>query len=126
MRYQPSRRNFIVASGITALASTRILGANDTVRVGVIGAGGRSRWLLTCADQASPYQIAAVSDVYGPYCDFVKQRSNGVATIHGDYRELLQQPLDAVLPTVAQPSSQSPSLPPFRLTFRQLLTTMIF
>ena len=97
MRYQPSRRNFIVASGITALASTRILGANDTVRVGVIGAGGRSRWLLTCADQASPYQIAAVSDVYGPYCDFVKQRSNGVATIHGDYRELLQQPLDAVI-----------------------------
>ena len=97
MRFQPSRRSFIVASGITALASTRILGANDIVRVGVIGAGGRSRWLLNCADQAGPYQIAAVSDVYGPYCDLVKQRSNGLATIHRDYRDLLQQPLDAVI-----------------------------
>jgi len=86
-----------MASGLTALASTRILGANDTVRVGVIGAGGRSRWLLNCADQAGPYQIAAVSDVYGPHCDLVKQRSNGMATVYADYRQLLQQPIDAVV-----------------------------
>lgn len=98
MRYQPSRRSFLVASGITALASTRILGANDTVRVGVIGAGGRSRWLLNCADQAGPYQIVGVSDVYGPHCDLVKQRSNGAAaTIYTDYRQLLEQPMDAVI-----------------------------
>lgn len=86
-----------MASGLTALASTRILGANDTVRVGVIGAGGRSRWLLNCADQAGLYQIAAVSDVYGPHCDLVKQRSNGLATIYADYRQVLQQPIDAVI-----------------------------
>ena len=98
MRYQPSRRSFLVASGITALASTRILGANDTVRVGVIGAGGRSRWLLNCADQAGPYQIVGMSDVYGPHCDLVKQRSNGAAaTIYTDYRQLLEQPMDAVI-----------------------------
>ena len=34
-----SRRSFLIASGMTALASTRVLGANDTVRIGVIGAG---------------------------------------------------------------------------------------
>jgi predicted dehydrogenase len=97
MRHQPNRRSFLVASGLTALASTRILGANDTLRVGVIGAGGRMKSLLNSADQAGPYQIAAVSDVYSPYCDAIKLRSNGIATIHADYRELLLQPIDAVI-----------------------------
>jgi predicted dehydrogenase len=97
MQHQSNRRSFLVATGLTALASTRILGANDTVRVGVIGAGGRVKGLLSSADQAGPYQIAAVSDVYSPYCDAIKLRSNGIATIHADYRELLQQPIDAVI-----------------------------
>ena len=98
MQNKPNRRNFIVASGLTALASTRVLGANDTLRVGVIGAGGRMNDLLSAADKASgTYQIVAVSDVYGPRIDAVKQRSNGgAATVHADYREVLQQPIDAV------------------------------
>ena len=84
-----NRRSFIIASGLTALASTRVLGANDTVRVGVIGAGGRMRDLLDAADKVGPYQIVAVSDVYAPHRDAVKERSNGVATTHLDYREVL-------------------------------------
>ena len=90
------RRSFLIASGSTALASTRVLGANDTVRIGVIGAGGRMRNLLDAADRIGPYQIAAVSDVYTPRCDAVKERSNGIATTHLDYREVLQQDIDAV------------------------------
>jgi predicted dehydrogenase len=93
----PTRRSFLIASGLTALASTRVLGANDTVRVGVIGAGGRMGGLLNSADQVGNCQIAAVSDVYGPRCDAVKQRPNGIATTHVDYREVLQQQLDAVI-----------------------------
>jgi predicted dehydrogenase len=94
----PTRRSFLIASGLTALASTRILGANDTLRIGVIGAGGRMGGLLKAADQTGqPYQIVAVSDVYAPRRDFVKARSNGVATTHADYREVLQQQLDAVI-----------------------------
>lgn len=97
MQHQLDRRSFIIASGLTALASTRALGANDTLRVGVIGAGGRMNDLLNAADKAGNYQIAAVSDVYAPRRDAVKQRSNGTATTHVDYRELLDQPLDAVI-----------------------------
>src|SRR5229473_1405602 len=96
MKYPPDRRTFLIASGLTALASTRILGANDTLRVGVIGAGGRMGGLLNAADQIGNYQIAAVSDVYGPRRDAIKERSKGTATVHADYRELLQQKLDAV------------------------------
>src|SRR5579872_1344514 len=96
MPNQLNRRSFIVTAGLTALASTRVMGANDTIRVGVIGAGGRMNDLLNAADKAGTYQIVAVSDVYGPRRDAIKQRSNGLATTHLDYREVLQQPIDAV------------------------------
>jgi predicted homoserine dehydrogenase-like protein len=66
MQNQLNRRSFIIAGGLTALASTRVLGANDTLRVGVIGAGARMGDLLNAADQVGGYQIVAVSDVYGP------------------------------------------------------------
>jgi predicted dehydrogenase len=96
MQYPPNRRSFLIASGLTALASTRVLSANDTLRVGVIGAGGRMNDLLNAADRAGSYQIVAVSDVYGPRRDAIKERSKGAATTHLDYREVLQQPIDAV------------------------------
>ncbi|HEV2273149.1 MAG TPA: Gfo/Idh/MocA family oxidoreductase [Acidobacteriaceae bacterium] len=97
MSYKPNRRSFLMAAGATALASTRVLGANDTLRVGVIGAGGRMKSLLSAADKSGPYQIVAVSDVYGPRRDAVKERSNGLATTHVDYHEVLEKDVDAVL-----------------------------
>jgi predicted dehydrogenase len=97
MQYRLDRRSFLVAGGLTALASTRVLGANDTLRVGVIGAGGRMGDLLSAADKAGNYQIVAVSDVYGPRCDAIRQRSNGIATTHSNYREVLDKEMDAVL-----------------------------
>jgi predicted dehydrogenase len=97
MQNQPNRRSFLIASGLTALASTRVLGANDTLRVGVIGAGGRMGGLLNAADQLGHYQIVAVSDVYTPRREAIKARSNGMATTHVDYREVLQQEIDAVI-----------------------------
>ena len=92
-----TRRNFIIASGLTALASTRVFGANDTLRIGVIGAGHRMKGLLDAADNAGTYQIVAVSDVYGPSRDEFKERSNGLATTHLDYREVLEKDIDAVI-----------------------------
>src|SRR6202035_6086870 len=97
MKYPPNRRSFLIAGGLTALASTRILGANDTLRVGVIGAGGRMGGFLEAADKVGNYQIVAVSDVYGPHRDAIKQRSNGIATTHVNYHEVLDKELDAVL-----------------------------
>ena len=91
-----NRRSFLIASGLTALASTRVLGANDTIRVGVVGAGGRMRALLDAAEKAGPHQIVAVSDVYTPRRDAVVERSKGMATAHLDYREVLEKEIDAV------------------------------
>lgn len=97
MSYQSNRRSFLIAGGLTALASTKVLGANDTLRIGVIGAGGRMRTLLDCADRVGPCKIVAVSDVYGPHRDAVKARTLGLATTHLDYREVLEKDIDAVL-----------------------------
>jgi predicted dehydrogenase len=98
MSYQPNRRSFIIASGLTALASTRAFGANEKLRIGVIGAGGRMRNLLDAADATeTPFEIVAVSDVYGPRRDAVKERSNGLATTHLDYHEVLSKDMDAVI-----------------------------
>ena len=104
MTYQPNRRSFLIASGLTALASTKVLGANDILRVGVIGAGGRMNTLLDCAEKSgTPFQIVAVSDVYGPRRDAVKERAAGVAaTTHLDYHEVLEKDIDAVL--IASPN----------------------
>jgi predicted dehydrogenase len=98
MSYSPNRRSFIIASGLTALASTKAFGASDTLRIGVIGAGGRMRNLLDAADASgTPFEIVAVSDVYGPRRDEVKERSKGMATTHLDYHEVLAKDIDAVL-----------------------------
>src|SRR5580658_5968087 len=100
MSFKPNRRSFLIASGLTALASTKVLGANDTLRVGVIGAGGRMRTILDSADKTGvPYEIVAVSDVYGPRRDEVKARTASTAdtTTHLDYHEVLAKDIDAVL-----------------------------
>src|ERR1700761_8478170 len=102
MTMTPNRRSFLIASGMTALASTRVWGANDMLRVGVIGAGGRMRTILDSADASGvPYKIVAVSDVYGPRRAEVKARSNATdATEHVDYHEVLSKDIDAVMVAV--------------------------
>ena len=98
MSYQPDRRSFLIAGGLTALASTRVLGANDRLRIGVIGAGQRMGTLLDCADKSGPYDIVAVSDAYAMRREDVRQRSKGMASAPVDYHEVLgKKDIDAVL-----------------------------
>jgi predicted dehydrogenase len=92
------RRSFIIATGMTALAATRVFGANEKIRLGLIGAGQRMKGLIDSANKAGPCEIAAVSDVYGPHRDLFKERSGGLATTHLDYREVLDnKDVDAVI-----------------------------
>jgi predicted dehydrogenase len=100
MTYTANRRSFLIAGGLTALASTKAFGANDRLRIGVIGAGGRMRSLLGSADATGvPFEIVSISDVYTPRRDEVKIRSNAVsATTHMNYQEVLDdKSLDAVI-----------------------------
>ena len=95
---QGNRRTFLMASGLTALAASRVAGANDMIRVGAIGCGERMRTLLKCADRAGGYQLVAGCDVYGPRRDQIRERSNNEASTHLDYREVLDnKEIDAVI-----------------------------
>ena len=66
-----SRREFLQSSAASAglalaggLAPARVLGANDRIRVGVLGTGQRAQYLMTLVKQVPSTEIVAVCDVY--------------------------------------------------------------
>ena len=87
-----------MASGLTALAAGRAVGANDVIRVGAIGCGGRMGTLIGSADKAGGYQLVAVCDVYEPRREEFREKSGNDATTHLDYHEVLaKRDIDAVI-----------------------------
>jgi predicted dehydrogenase len=95
---QANRRHFLIASGLSAVAASRAYGANDVIRIGAIGCGGRMRALLAAADQSGLTRLVAGCDVYGPRRDEIRARTNETATSHLEYRELLdKKDVDAVI-----------------------------
>jgi len=100
MTYMPNRRSFLIAGGLTALASTRVFGSNEKLQIGVIGAGGRMGGLLHSAENSGvPFEIASVCDVYTPHRDEVKTHACAAnAATCGDYNQVLDdKSIDAVM-----------------------------
>jgi predicted dehydrogenase len=95
-----SRRNFIgkVATGLAGtLAASNVLGANDRIRVGVIGMGARGSELLREALACPNTECAGVADVYTKHLEAAQAIAPG-APSYVDYRRLLEDAsLDAVL-----------------------------
>ena len=88
------RRSFLAAAG---LSQARVLGANDRLRAGIIGAGGRGRYLISQFKEFGA-EVAGVCDVYQPNLEAgIKEASTG-AKPFSDYRRLLDdQSLPAVI-----------------------------
>ena len=99
------RRRFLRTSlGATALlAGTRVVsaaaaGANDRIRIGVIGTGGRARGLMRNLKDLPGQQIVAVSDVYEPRMLEAAEIPAAKAATVADYRRILDdKEIDAVL-----------------------------
>jgi predicted dehydrogenase len=107
-----NRRRFIhqLGGGAAALAGSsmfppaRVLGANDRIRFGLIGAGGRGMEIFKAALHAPNTQAVAVADVYSRRLDQVKCIVPAVQT-YTDFRRLLDdKSVDAVL--IATPQHQ--------------------
>jgi len=82
----------------------RILGANDRVRLGLIGAGGRGQEIFKAALRCANTEAVAVADVYTRRLDEVKRFAPNVQA-YQDFRRLLDdKSIDAVL--IATPQHQ--------------------
>ncbi len=71
-------------------------GANDRIRVGAIGVGGRASLLLQQLPESA--QIVALSDCNLPRAEAFKAKAQGEWPVYQDYRKLLERPdIDAVI-----------------------------
>jgi predicted dehydrogenase len=92
-----NRRRFLgttIAGGATLalgprLARASVLGANDRIRVGVIGTGGRARHLMRMLKDLPGCALVAVSDVYEPRMLEAAEIAGPATAKHSDYRMLL-------------------------------------
>src|SRR5438477_11551249 len=97
-----SRRNFVgkVAYGLAgtlAAGPARVLGANDRIRVGIIGEGDRGMELVNHVRAWSNTEIAGFADIYSKRLETAAGVAPGTA-VHRDYRSLLEDPgVDAVI-----------------------------
>ena len=107
-----NRREFVkqcvggaASLGAIGLASpARVLGANDRIRIGLIGAGGRGQEIFKAALRCPNVEGGAVADVYTRRCDEVKGFVPQIKA-HNDFRRLLDdKDIDAVL--IATPQHQ--------------------
>jgi len=101
-----TRRNFIKQTAMSTAAalaypSAFVLGANDRVRVGMIGAGARGQDLLKQALEVPGIQLVAVADVYTRRREEAKQLIPQVQAFEDHRRLLDMKDLDAVI--VASP-----------------------
>jgi len=94
-----NRREFIKTTAtFAAFPSGHVLGANERIRVGGIGVGGRCSGLLGLVNKAGGTEIVALCDVYEPRLRAVKEKLAPGAAGYADYRELLdRKDIDAVV-----------------------------
>ena len=96
------RRTFVVtASGLalgTRMASAAVQGANDRIRIGVIGTGGRARSLMTHLKKLPGNEMTAICDVYEPRLLQAAEIAGAAALKVADYRRILDnREIDAVV-----------------------------
>ncbi|MEK7408872.1 MAG: Gfo/Idh/MocA family oxidoreductase [Acidobacteriota bacterium] len=90
-----SRRGFI-----GALSAARVMGANDRIRLGVIGTGGRGRYLMSNANatRRNEIQWVAVADAYDVQRDRAEKVAGAAIDKYVDYRRVLdRKDIDAVI-----------------------------
>src|SRR5574337_916380 len=94
-----SRRQFLKGSALAGasaamlggLAPARVLGANDRVRIGVLGTGERAQYVMTLFKQVPSVEFVAVCDVYAPRRAEALKVAGPSAESYLDYRQVLDR-----------------------------------
>jgi predicted dehydrogenase len=102
-----TRREFIagttrgaVAAGLTLSAASwsKVLGANERVRLGVIGTGLRGGDVMSHFQKQPGVEVVALSDCYDVHLNQALAKTEGKAKTYKEYRQLLDsKDVDAVL-----------------------------
>lgn len=82
-----SRRAFVA----TAASAARVLGANDRVRLGIVGCGGRGTHLMNMANQAGGIEWVAVCDAWDVRRQQAKEKLGGTVAEVADYKQLVER-----------------------------------
>ena len=86
------------AVGLAAASASRVLGANERIRLGFIGVGNRGGQLLRAFLNHKDAEAVAFCDVWKPYLDRARKRNGGKGDTGTDFRKLLdRKDIDAVV-----------------------------
>ncbi len=99
-----SRRRFLARAGSVAAAAlatptltTKVLGANDRLVMGIIGAGGQGTHDMAAIKRAGNVEYVAVCDVFARHRERARDAHTSGAAEYNDFRELLdRKDIDAV------------------------------
>ena len=95
-----NRREFLKSIAITAVVARKVLGANDRIRVGVIGTGTRGRMVNRFFRTHSDCEVVGACDVRKSRLDEAMKEIGGDVQGYGDYRRILERKdIDAILVT---------------------------
>jgi len=103
-----TRRRFIAGTGASVVAFTVAqpgwlhgAEANSKINLGLIGCGGRGKWIANLFQKHGGYNFVAVADYFQDYANEAGEKLNVPAanryTGLAGYRRLLEQKLDAVV-----------------------------
>ena len=103
---EKTRRDFIKqttlgTAAMLAYPPARVLGANDRVRIGMVGVGGRGQELLKQVLEVPSVQLVAIADVYTGRRDEAKKMAPGIQALDDHRRLLDMKDIDGVI--VASP-----------------------
>jgi predicted dehydrogenase len=105
-KFEQSRRTFLKqaamgTAAVLAYPTSTVLGANDRIRVGMIGVGDRGNDLLGQIRAVPNVDLVAMADVYSRRRDQAKEKVPGIQTFDDHRRLLDMKDVDAVI--VASP-----------------------
>jgi len=96
-----NRRTFLkqaaIGAAVMAYPASSVLGANDRIRVGMIGVGDRGNDLLSQIRGVHNVDVVAMADVYSRRRDEAKSKVPGIQTFDDHRRLLDMKDVDAVI-----------------------------